>query len=50
VAGSFAPAALLFGPRRGGITPAPAECTDWPAIVAGAALMLAALVRLTNAR
>jgi N-carbamoyl-L-amino-acid hydrolase len=47
---AFCPAALLFVPSRGGISHAPAEWTDWPAIEAGAALMLAALVRLTNAR
>jgi N-carbamoyl-L-amino-acid hydrolase len=47
---AFGPAALLLVPSRGGISHAPAEGTEWPAIEAGAALMLAALVRLTNAR
>ncbi len=47
---AFCPSALVFVPSRGGISHAPDEWTDRPAIEAGAALMLAALVRLTNAR
>jgi N-carbamoyl-L-amino-acid hydrolase len=47
---AFCPAALVFVPSRGGISHAPEEWTDWPAIEAGAALMLAALLRLTDPR
>jgi hydantoinase/carbamoylase family amidase len=47
---ALCPSALVFVPSRGGVSHAPEEWTDWPAIEAGAALMLAALVRLTEAR
>ena len=43
------PAALVFVPSRDGISHAPEEWTDWGDIERGAALMLAALVRLSGA-
>ncbi|MCR4265880.1 Zn-dependent hydrolase [Nitratireductor sp. ZSWI3] len=45
---SLCPSALLFVPSRGGISHAPEEWTAWGDIEKGAALMLAALVRLVE--
>jgi N-carbamoyl-L-amino-acid hydrolase len=47
---AFCPSALIFVPSRDGVSHAPEEWTDWPAIEAGAALLLAAVLRLTEPR
>ena len=46
---ALCPSALIFVPSRGGISHAPAEWTEWQDIEKGASLMLAALVRLSDA-
>lgn len=43
---ALCPSALIFVPSRGGVSHAPQEWTDWPDVERGAALMLAALLRL----
>ena len=45
---SLCPSALIFVPSRGGISHAPDEFSDWDDIVAGAQLMLAALMDLSS--
>lgn len=45
---SVCPSALVFVPSRGGISHAPDEHTDWPDIVKGADVMLAALSELVQ--
>jgi N-carbamoyl-L-amino-acid hydrolase len=47
---AFCPAGLVFVPSRDGVSHAPQEWTDWSDIVAGADLMLGALLRLCNPR
>src|SRR5690606_2050323 len=47
---AVAPSALVFVPSRGGVSHAPEEFTDWPEIERGAALMLAAVLRLSGSR
>lgn len=42
-------AGLIFVPSIGGVSHAPDENTDWPDIEAGANLLLAAMIRLTEA-
>ena len=44
---ALCPSALVFVPSRAGISHAPQEWTDWADIEQGAALMLAALLRLS---
>lgn len=44
----FCPSALIFVPSRGGISHAPDEHSDWPDIVKGAEVMLAALTELVQ--
>lgn len=46
---ALCPSGLIFVPSRGGISHAPQEHTDWPDIVAGAEVMLAALAELSGA-
>ena len=46
---ALCPSGLIFVPSCGGISHAPQEHTDWPDIVAGAEVMLAALVELSGA-
>lgn len=45
----FCPSGLIFVPSRGGVSHAPEEWTDWPAILDGAQLMLNALIHLCRA-
>lgn len=45
---SLCPSALIFVPSRGGISHAPDEFSEWDDIVAGAQLMLAALMDLSS--
>lgn len=45
---TLCPAALVFVPSRDGVSHSPEEFTHWPDIEQGAALMLAALVRLAS--
>jgi len=45
---ALCPSALVFVPSRGGVSHAPDEWTEWADIEKGAALMLAALVRLAG--
>ncbi|MDF2094468.1 Zn-dependent hydrolase [Aquibaculum arenosum] len=46
---ALCPSGLIFVPSRGGVSHAPEEWTDWPAILDGAQLMLNALLRLSRA-
>lgn len=45
---ALCPSALIFVPSRGCVSHSPEEWTEWDAIEKGAALMLAALVRLST--
>ncbi|TDH36350.1 Zn-dependent hydrolase [Pseudohoeflea suaedae] len=45
---SLCPSALIFIPSRAGISHAPEEHSEWADILAGARLMLSALVRLSS--
>lgn len=47
---ALCPSGLIFVPSRNGISHSPQEWTDWNDIEKGANLMLAALVRLSEAR
>ncbi|MER0239102.1 Zn-dependent hydrolase [Fulvimarina sp. MAC8] len=47
---SLCPSALIFVPSIGGISHAPEEQTEWPAIVTGANLLLETLRELSGAR
>lgn len=45
---TLCPSALVFVPSRGGISHAPGEWTDWPDVLRGAEVMLAALAELVS--
>ena len=45
---ALCPSAMIFVPSRDGVSHAPEEFSEWPDIVKGAELMLAALMRLST--